>query len=112
MDTGLAPGVEVSALIRQTEGNGGFATLVHKGDPDRGAILLVVSQRGQHHAVLERALQRSGQYGWQCCGPRPHEADQLSPYLARRRSADPDCWVLELDIPHAERFVAETTATS
>jgi len=26
--------------------------------------------------------------------------------VARRKASDPDCWVVELDIENAERFVA------
>ncbi|MBN9940404.1 DUF1491 family protein, partial [Listeria monocytogenes] len=32
-------------------------------------------------------------------------------YWRRRRDRDPDLWVVELDIPSAERFAAETIAS-
>ena len=32
----------------------------------------------------------------------------LATYVARRRRSDPDLWIIELDIPEAERFAAET----
>ena len=32
-------------------------------------------------------------------------------YIERRKSRDPDIWVIELDIPNAERFIVETGVT-
>jgi hypothetical protein len=48
----------------------------------------------------------------QRCCPAGHAAfadgGAVSDYWQRRRSRDPDLWVLELDIAAAERFAAET----
>ena len=41
-DDRLAPGIEVTALIRRAEALGGFGTVIHKGDPERGTLLLTV----------------------------------------------------------------------
>ena len=38
--------------MRAVEGEGGFASILHRGDPDRGAISLLVVERGQAEAVL------------------------------------------------------------
>ena len=42
--------------MRAVQGAGGFATVLHKGDPDRGAISLLVAERGEGKAVLERRM--------------------------------------------------------
>ena len=34
--------------MRRVEADGGFATILSKGDPDRGALTLVISSRGRH----------------------------------------------------------------
>jgi hypothetical protein len=52
----LPAGLEVTALMRQVQGDGGFASVLHKGDPDRGAISLLITERGQAKAVLERRM--------------------------------------------------------
>ena len=71
-------------------------------------MLLVILNRGRHHAFMDRALQPDGRYDWATVGPLPDDQPRFAQYVARRRQSDPDCWVLELDIPSAERFIAET----
>ena len=39
--------VEVTAIMRRVEADGGFATVLRKGDPDRGALILVLQERGR-----------------------------------------------------------------
>ena len=102
--------LEVTGLLRQVEAQGGFATVIRRGDPERGALLLLVSERGNHVACLERVLVMDGTYNWQRTGPTDSSKSQeVSDFLAKRARFDPDIWVVELDIADAERFIAETT---
>ncbi|HJU76822.1 MAG TPA: DUF1491 family protein [Sphingomicrobium sp.] len=102
--------LEVAGLLRQVEARGGFATVVRRGDPERGSLLLIVAERGSHVACLERVLSMTGSYGWQRVGPKESpESQEVSDFLARRARFDPDYWAVELDIVGAERFIAETT---
>src|SRR5688500_1659294 len=64
----LPASVEAAGLVRRAQGDGDFATIVKKGDPDRGAILLLVSSRGRHVACLERMPTLDG-YQWASVGP-------------------------------------------
>jgi hypothetical protein len=108
----LASRVEVSALIRRVEGRGGHAMVLAKGDEQAGTILLLLAERGVPHGLLERALTASGDYGWRAAGPQNVEGYQeFNSYIERRRRADGDCWVLELDVAGVERFAAEMIAT-
>ena len=103
--------VEVSGLIRRIEAEGGFATVVHKGDAEGGALLLVVSSRGRNFACLERILGASGKYEWLASGAvESMGSDELRAFLAKRMRFDPDLWIVELDIADPERFIAETTS--
>ena len=103
--------LEASALVRQAEAEGGFGTILKRGDPDRGALILMVVRRGQHSACLERALTPGGDYRWQQVGP-PAGADAaaLADWSQKRVRFDVDLWLIELDIPDPERFIAETTS--
>jgi len=104
--------LEVSGLVRRIETEGGFATVVHKGDPEGGSLLLAVSSRGRHFAYLERILGVSGSYEWHRAGPPDSSGStDLQAFLAKRTRFDPDLWVLELDIADPERFIAETTGS-
>jgi len=42
--------------------DGGFATVLRKGDEERGSLLLIVTSRGRHMACLERILDLGGGY--------------------------------------------------
>ena len=91
------------------EATGGFATVLRKGDADRGSLLLVLNTRGLHFAMLERILHFDGHYEWRRVGP-PESAGsaETAEFLAKRARFDEDCWVIELDIAEPERFIAET----
>ena len=104
----LTAGLEVTSFLRLAEARGGFGTVLHKGDESRGSILLVVLERGRQTGFLERTLQASGQYEWSDSGPDGADPARAAQYVAQRRRYDPDCWVIELDIPSSERFIAET----
>jgi hypothetical protein len=106
----LSAGVEAGAFLRRAETLGGFGTVLNRGDAERGTLILSVTERGQHQALLERRLRLDGSYGWEVSGPTSADSLEVAQYLARARRNDPDCWILELDVPSAEQFVAETTA--
>ena len=97
--------------MRRVTGAGDFAAVLRKGDADRGAIMLAVTSRGVHRALLERVLTAEGSYSWQTSGPKESSSSaEIADFLARRARFDPDSWLIELDIADPERFIAETTA--
>ena len=106
----LPPRLEVPAVLRRAESQGGFATVLSRGDPESGAMLLVVTSRGRHVGCLERILGMEGAYEWRTAGPaKTAESVEVASFLAKRRQFDPDLWLIELDIAEPERFIAETT---
>ena len=100
----LPSGVLVSALIRRVADAGGFAAVLAKGDAGGGGVLVVATDRGGTERLYERGLGSDGQTALIDSTP----AEDPSGYWRRRRSHDPDLWVVELDIPQAQRFAAET----
>jgi hypothetical protein len=106
----LSPSVEAAGLIRRAEAEGGFGTILRKGDPERGSLLLVIRSRDRQIGCLERMLAPDGEYRWTASGPGEAElAEDLAEFLTRRIKYDDDLWLIELDIAHPERFIAETT---
>ena len=100
--------LEAAALIRRAQAEGGFGTVLNSGDPDRGALILLLSRRGEHQACLERALAPDGSYRWQLVGPGPSvDPATLADWSQKRRRFDEDSWFIELDIADPERFIAE-----
>ena len=101
----------MAGILRRAATSGDFATVMKKGDPDRGSLLIVVGSRGRHVACLERVLSASGEYRWQAVGPGESASSvEVSDFLARRARFDEDMWAIELDIADPERFIAETTS--
>ena len=105
--------LEVTGILRQAEGTGDFATVLRKGDPDSGSILLIISSRGRHVAFLERVLSADGTYRWQVAGPVESAGSiEVADFLGKRARFDEDLWAIELDIAEPERFIAETTSAT
>lgn len=104
----LAARIEVSALIRRVQGEGGMAAVLARGDGDAGAILLQLAEKGQFRGLYGRSLTSAGDYRWEPVGPGLSEQNQVvDTYIARRRASDGDLWVVELDVADAERFTAQ-----
>jgi len=100
----------VGAILRRVAAEGGFATILRKGDAERGSLLLLVTSRGSHLAALERVLSLDGSYSWHRIGPGESAGSaEIADFLARRARFDEDSWAIELDIAEPERFIAETT---
>ena len=104
----LPAGLEVSALMRRAQAQGDFATVLRKGDADRGAILLVIASRGQTAAILERQLSPAGDYRWARVEPDSLSSGDIQRFVDKRVRFDEDLWVIELDVAATERFIAET----
>jgi hypothetical protein len=101
----------VAGIMRRAAAMGDFATVLRRGDPDRGSLIIVVGSRGRHVACLERMLSADGSYRWQTAGPAESASStDIADFLARRARFDEDLWAIELDIADAERFIAETTS--
>lgn len=107
MDSRLPAHIEVSGLIRAVEAAGGFGMVLQKGEKDAGVILILTTQSGRNTRLWERMPQLDGSRSFVCTREQSDEnKDEFEEYLGRRRRADPDCWMVELDIENAERFVA------
>ncbi len=107
----LAARIEVSALIRRVEGEGGTAAVLARGDGDAGAILLQLAEKGRFRGFYGRSLDAAGEYRWVPTGPDISEETQaVDGYIQRRRATDDDLWVVELDVADAERFAAQLVA--
>jgi hypothetical protein len=105
----LSARVEATGIVRRVEAEGDFATILRRGDPERGSLLILVSSRGRHVACLERVLDIGGDYRWRRVGPdESADPGKVAEFLAKRARFDEDLWAIELDIAEPERFIAET----
>ena len=98
----------VQSLLRKVGQEGGFGTVIKKGDLISGSIIIQCLEKGQNPTLLEKMPSLDGPSEWQKIWPQDTEKKQeLSEYLDRRQQFDPDLWVIELDVPDAERLVVQ-----
>lgn len=106
----LAAHMRIEALKRLTQAAGGFATLLARGDPVAGAILITRTVRGGDNGVVEGISGLDGGVEWQEIWTEDSQTiaqkGSLSEYIARRRARDPDIWVIELDVANRAQFNA------
>jgi hypothetical protein len=95
----------VSALLRRAQGGGGFAAIVHKGDADRGDVLVkVTSQRGRAR-VYAPAFNPGGPAVFEQLAPE--DEDGCEEIIAKRLKYDRDLWVIEIEDRHGRHFLTE-----
>jgi hypothetical protein len=106
MDARLPAHLEVKGLLRAVEAAGGFATVIAKGERDAGTLLVTCCESGGNCRAYERMPRPDGTRGWALSKAQDSENPlEFSEYLERRKRQDSDLWIVELDIPDAERFI-------
>lgn len=112
----LAANVRIEALKRLSAAAGAFATIIARGDPVSGAILIARTVRGRDNALLESFMGMDEKTDWQEVWTEDSEAvsrkGSMADYVERRRSRDADLWIIELDVASRAQFDAITAAMS
>ncbi len=107
MSARLPAHLEASAILRLAESQGGFAAVLAKGERDAGTILIVTLCHGAGAVLYERMPELDGSRSFVATKRENAENKQeFSDYLDRRRSQDPDLWLIEVNIADPERFIA------
>jgi hypothetical protein len=113
MDARLPTHLEAAALIRRTQAEGGFATVIQKGESEAGTLLLVLCENGTNSRIYERMPEPDGSRIWHRSRVEVVEnKGEFSAYLTRRGQQDRDLWIIELDIAHPERLIGLPASTS
>ena len=103
--------VWVSALVRRAQAAGAFATVLHKGNAEAGAIYILVNDMLGGMKLYGPALQGS----YDETGPQDRKFEILLENTSERkildrvekeRDFDPDLWVIEIE-DRSERNFAE-----
>ena len=106
MDERLPAHIEVAGLIRRVQAEGGFATVLQKGEREAGTILLVLCESGRNCRAYERMPQMDGTRAWHLSKTETdNNTAEFGNYVTRRGEQDRDLWIVELDIAHGERFI-------
>ena len=108
MDGRLPAHLEVASLIRMVEADGGFASVIAKGEKDAGTILILTMYRGEGAILFERMPQLDGTRPYIAAKQQnPENKQEIFEYVERRRNQDPDIWIIEADIADPARFIAQ-----
>ena len=96
----LSTDLWIQAHVRRCAVDGIGATVVRKGDPVGGAVLVKLYLAGQGCRVMTRMTGPDGEPGWMAAlgGNLVPEAE-ADAYIARQITYDSDLWVLEVDDP-------------
>lgn len=82
----------VSALLRRASGAGAFATIVHRGDEDRGDVLIKVTPARGEARLYAPAFNPDGPTEFERLPPQDEAAADA--VIAKRLSNDRDLWVV------------------
>ncbi len=95
----IKAGIWVSMALRMGNADGRFATVIRKGDPDAGGVLVVLRGR-EGVSVLSQLRSADGELAWmRATGPAAVDDPTADAYIARQLKFDPDLWVIEFEAP-------------
>ncbi len=95
----------VSALLRRANLGGAFATIVHRGDADRGDVLVKVMRACGEADLYAQAFNPEGPTAFeQLAAEGEAGVDAL---ITRRRASDRDLWVVEIEDGQGRPFLTE-----
>lgn len=105
-DARLPAHIEVAALLRQTQANGGFASVLTRGEREGGTILVILREKGANVRLFERMPGLDEARKWHRIKKQISDTTQeIDEYLERRIAQDRDLWIIELDIVNGERLI-------
>jgi hypothetical protein len=95
----------VSALVRRASLAGAFGVIVHRGDADRGDVLLKVTTERGKARLYAPAFNPEGPAAFEQL--KPEEEAEVDALIARRLGADRDLWVIEIEDREGRHFLTE-----
>jgi hypothetical protein len=97
-DTRLKTSIWIAAELRRLEILFIPAVVVHKGDEDRGLVLIKQYVHGQGTRLFNQTRDDTNNLIWQePLGDIFMEERKVDEYIARQRSFDEDLWVIEVE---------------
>lgn len=91
-------GLWIGMALRLGDADGRPGTVVRKGDPDSGGILVVL--RGREGLCVLSQVRAAEAPAWmRATGAAPVDDATADAYVARQVRRDPDLWVVEFEAP-------------
>ena len=99
--------IRVAAILRRAQAAGAFAAVLRRGDPDAGALWVIVRQGADLIRYTEQ-MAMSGAREWYQDGPFGETELGLKTNKAVDR--DPDIWIVEVEDAQGRGFLDGETA--
>lgn len=95
----IKAGIWVNMALRMGNADGRFGTVIRKGDPDAGGVLVVL-RNDKAVMVLSQIRSAEGELAWmRATGAASVDDATADAYIARQVKFDPDLWVIEFEAP-------------
>ena len=102
----------VSSAMRLADSKMISAAILHRGDPDAGALFVEIEKSFSEARLLCRTIGFDGGYEWICLSGEgwQHPSD-ISAMIMRERARDPDCWVVSVQDPDGRNIFEALNGT-
>jgi hypothetical protein len=99
----------VQALVRRAQLGGAFATIAHRGDIERGDVLVkVTSERGKARLYAPAfAMEGPQEFERLPAGVDDPSEAEVDALVEKRVKADRDLWVIEIEDREGRHFLTE-----
>ena len=95
----IKAGLWVNMALRMGNADGRYGTVLRKGDPDAGGVLVVL-RNDKAVSVLSQIRGSEGELAWlRATGASAVDDPTADAYIARQVKFDPDLWVVEFEAP-------------
>ena len=102
-------GLWVSALVRRAQLGGAFATIVHRGDDERGDVLVKVTTARGKAQLYGPAFAPDGPQEFERLPAGVHDPAEaeVDEAINKRMKYDRDLWVIEIEDRAGQHFLTE-----
>ena len=101
--------IRVAAHMRRARGEGAFATVARKGDPDAGAVAVKVFLRPGAALLFVQSRDLDGNLIWRNPFEGDAQTDDTEPrvdkWLEKEIAIDPDLWIVEIEDRDGRAFL-------
>ena len=102
--------IRVAAHMRRARGEGAFATIARKGDPDAGAVAVKVYLGSGRARLYVQSRDLDGNPVWR--DPFEHDDQEaremeanIDAWLQKECAIDPDLWIVEIEDREGRAFL-------
>ncbi len=101
--------IRVSAHMCRARGEGAFATVARKGDPDAGAVAVKVYLGAGAAQLFVQSRDLDGNYVWRDPFEEDAQTDgtelRIDAWLQKEIAIDPDLWIVEIEDRDGRAFL-------